>query len=425
MPIKIFSGLSVATRLSLAYLALSTCWIVFGSRLANSVAAGNPDRLTRIEGFKGIFFVLVSTALIYGVSSRLYRHQRDMLKEMQLQSQKQLAVSMATLDAIYEFNFSTDTITMNANMMAMFGLDSQIQTGARKFWEDSIHPDDKVRVLERFDEARKNGIRFWREEYRGRTGKGQYRHILHSIYTIQDGNPQLANVIGYIQDLTELRELELQYHLRELEQKSEIARSVIRAEETERNRWAEELHDNIAQLLSVANLYTASLNNPNMDVVMISSKVREMIDLSIQEIRRLSANLKPPRFEETDLQEAINELTSDISRVAPIRFEIEGESDNSGSLTEEQQLMLYRVTQETINNIVKHANADTVLIHLWIRNGISGLTITDNGKGFDITTIREGTGLRNIRSRLELFNGEFNVRRAPGSGAEISVSFPL
>ncbi|RYY62667.1 MAG: PAS domain S-box protein [Chitinophagaceae bacterium] len=419
------SRLSIPLRLSLAYCFFSCGWIIFSGEIAQTMAGGDLHRLNHIESLKGIFFVIVSTLFLFFLSRNLYRKQREVTEKYRVVAEREEAVSMATSDGIYQFNHATDTISINQNMRQMLGLPSTTVTGSRKFWEQSIHPDDRTRVLSYFDKARSSGTRFARAEYRGRTSNGEYIHVLHSIYLLEHGDPQTSNVIGYVQDLSQLRNLQQLYHERELQQKNEIARSIVNAEETERNRWAEELHDNISQLLSVANLYAASLSNPKTEVEATVKRVREMIELSIQEIRRLSANLKPPSFEDTGLYNVISELTRDISQVRDISFDVIQEKGTAEIMTEEQQLMVYRIVQESLNNIIKYANATEVVIAISVTGQHAAIRITDNGSGVDVATMREGTGIRNIRSRLELFDGQLELKSAPGEGFEMSASFLL
>lgn len=150
-----------------------------------------------------------------------------------------------------------------------------------------------------------------------------------------------------------------------------------------------------------------------------------MIELSIQEIRRLSANLKPPSFEDTGLYTAIAELTRSVSDVREIRFHIIQENDTAEILTEEQQLMVYRIVQESINNMIKYAEATEVVIAISVAGNEAVVRVTDNGIGADLTTIREGTGIRNIRSRLELFDGMVDLKSAPDQGFEMNATFRL
>ena len=420
------SKIPVALRLSLAYLVLGVLWIIFSGQLAERLSQGDANRLQAIEQYKGIFFVLVSTLFLFFLSRNLYGKMSRSLEEYRIMEKKNDALVTATKEGIYEYNIREDRVQFNATMRQILGItDPGLIYNARKFWETHIHPDDLQPVLSRFDGAMKAGINYWREEYRALSVQGEIRHVLHSVYILKDDWGTAYGVIGAIQDLTEFRQLEASYYQQQLQQKTELSRSIINAEEKERNRWAEELHDNIAQVLSVASLYAGTLPTDSPDVKVVGDKIKEMLELSIQEIRTLSANLKPPRFEEQSLLEAISNLVTYVTRVKPIDIRVDIPQIVDERMDAEQKLMLYRIVQEQINNCLKYAEASTIEVQVTVEDTRAGICVRDNGKGFDPSKLREGTGMRNIRSRLELFQGEVKFLSRPGEGCTLQAHFPL
>ncbi len=413
----------VPARLSLIYFLFSSLWISFSGDVAENLSRGDTRLLKSIEKYKGMFFVLVSTLLLFFVSRSIYRKVIRSLNDYKEMVSKNNAIVTATKEAIYEYDIKQDRIVFNDTMRQVFGLVNKHEVNARKFWEQRIHPDDRERVLFQFDNAQKKGIVSWREEYRAKTANGDYRNILHSVYILKDKDGKDYSVIGAIQDLTEFRKLQIDYHEQQLRQKTEIARSIITAEEKERNRWAEELHDNITQVLSVANLYTGMLKYPNCDIEETGSRIGEMIQLSVEEIRALSANLKPPRFQQQTLKEAIELLVGNLSQVKAIRIDVEIEDHSEKKLNDDQKLMVYRIVQEQLNNIIKYADASLVHISLTVRSSLAEIIIKDNGKGFLAEDLKEGTGFKNMRSRLELFDGQMEIVSAAGQGCEVIARF--
>lgn len=415
--------ISVSARLSLVYLIFSVAWIVLTGTIAGELSNGDAARLRRFEQYKGLVFVIGSTLLLYFVSRGFYRKIQHALNEHRVVVKKNSAIGIATKEGIYEYDMATDRVTFNDNMRSMIGAINLVEPGGKKFWEDGIHPDDRSRVLTHFAEASRSGNAYWIDEYRFKTADGKYKDFLHSVYIIHDNEGKPQNVIGAIQDVTELRQLERIYQQQQLKQKTIIANSIIEAEEKERNRWAEELHDNIAQVLSVANLYTGLLSQPGANVEETAGRIKEMIELAVSEIRQLSANLKPPRFEEQSLKEAIKLLVYYLRQVKAIHFTIQIDQDSESQLTEEQKLMVYRIIQEQLNNIVKYAEAANVLIVVTVDEEGAEVLVKDDGRGFIESTFKEGTGLRNIRSRLELFQGHMELLCATSGGCELRASF--
>lgn len=147
--------------------------------------------------------------------------------------------------------------------------------------------------------------------------------------------------------------------------------------------------------------------------------------MSVQEIRQLSANLKPPRFEEQLLKDAIASLIRYITRVKSVEFSVLVAEEADQLLDEEQKLMVYRIVQEQVNNIIKHAAASAISIRIEASEENALVRISDNGRGFDVHIQPEGTGMKNIRSRLELFQGALHIKSSPGRGCELQASFPL
>lgn len=421
-----FARIPVPVRLSLAYLIFGILWIVFSGQLAARIAAGNTERMQEIEQYKGIFFVLLSTLFLLILSRSMYKRLIRTLEEYKIMEKKNDALVTATKEGIYEYNIREDKVIFNATMRQILDItNNKTIYDARRFWETHIHPDDLQRVLQQFDGAMKAGINYWREEYRALTITGQVRHVLHSVYILKDDWGTAYGVIGAIHDMTEFRLLEREYHRQQLLQKMELTRSVINAEEKERNRWAEELHDNIAQMLSVATLYAGSLQQGGKDTDALAARIKEMLDMSVQEIRQLSANLKPPRFEEQLLKDAIASLIRYITRVKSVEFSVLVAEEADQLLDEEQKLMVYRIVQEQVNNIIKHAAASAISIRIEASEENALVRISDNGRGFDVHIQPEGTGMKNIRSRLELFQGALHIKSSPGRGCELQASFPL
>ena len=420
------SKIPVAVRLSVGYFTLGVLWIVFSGQLAERIANGDASRMQVIEQYKGIFFVLISTVFLFFISRNLYRRMSASLEEYKAMEKKHDALVTATREGIYEYNVREDWVQFNPTMRQILGITEPgiIQHG-RKFWETHIHPDDLQRVLTQFDGAMRAGISYWREEYRALTVSGDLRHVLHSVYILKDEWGVAYGVIGAIQDLTEFRQLEASYYQQQLRQKNQMSRSIIEAEERERNRWAEELHDNIAQVLTVASLYAGTLKTGTPDMEATAQKIHEMLELSVKEIRTLSANLNPPRFEEERLEDAIRHLVAYITRVKGGQIQVDVDDNSDVELDGEQKLMLYRIVQEQLNNCIKYADASHIRIEVQVKDRQASVRVKDNGKGFDPDLLKEGTGMRNIRSRLELFQGSVVYLAAPGAGCELQASFPV
>ncbi|MBL7699724.1 MAG: hypothetical protein JNK79_16275 [Chitinophagaceae bacterium] len=210
-----------------------------------------------------------------------------------------------------------------------------------------------------------------------------------------------------------------------LRYKNEIALEVFNAQERERKKIGEELHDNVNQLLGVVKLYIEHAQvNPAAQNEMLK-KSSEYIKQVIDEIRGLSKSLISPTINDVGLLEALRELIESIVKIRDMEIEVYRNNFSEESLTDHQKLMLYRIMQEQLNNILKHAKAEHVDITLSRTGQTVQLTIEDDGVGFDPKKIKSGLGLKNIRHRLELFNGKLEVISSPQKGCKLEAMFDV
>jgi signal transduction histidine kinase len=205
--------------------------------------------------------------------------------------------------------------------------------------------------------------------------------------------------------------------------KNDLAKEVFRAQEGERMKLGEELHDNINQLLGVVKLYIEhAMMNPSVKDEMLKKSAQYLMQV-INEIRALSKSLISPDMTEFGLINSVNELIESIIKIQNISIDLKDERFSESALNDIEKLMLFRIMQEQLNNVLKHAHADSVGIELKNEGPHVSMTIKDDGVGFDMNNIKLGLGLKNIRHRLELFNGEMKLESAPGKGCKLEVSF--
>lgn len=207
--------------------------------------------------------------------------------------------------------------------------------------------------------------------------------------------------------------------------KNEIALEVFNAQERERKKIGEELHDNINQLLGVVKLYIEHAQvNPAAQGEMLK-KSSEYLKQVINEIRGLSKSLVSPTLNDLGLIESIKELIDSILKIRNIQIDIHKDGFSEDELSDIQKLMVYRITQEQLNNILKHSKAEHVDIAFSRKGAEVHLTIEDDGVGFDTRLVKSGLGLKNIRHRLELFNGRMRIISSPEQGCKLEAMFEI
>lgn len=221
------------------------------------------------------------------------------------------------------------------------------------------------------------------------------------------------------------RQLRLQHQLSEerVQYKTELGQEVFRAQEAERRKIGQELHDNINQLLGVVKLYIEhARNHPDSKDDMLQ-KSSEYLMQVIDEIRALSRSLVSTGLSEVGLRESIGELVGSIEGIRNLRITIHDRQFSEDALTDIQKLMLFRIVQEQLNNILKHSHASEVEIELKRLTDTVYLTVKDNGVGFDPRKAKNGLGFYNIRHRLQLFNGRLKLDSYPGQGCRLEAVF--
>ena len=221
-----------------------------------------------------------------------------------------------------------------------------------------------------------------------------------------------------INDVTEKIRMENELALK----KTQIIEAVLNAQEAERRGLGIELHDNINQILTSVKLNLGfALEHPDKRTEVIS-RCMSSTSLAIEEIRKLSKSLiLSGNLKELGLVHSIEELIKDIAPVIKIKITLNSKHMVETAISEEQKITLYRIIQEQLNNILKHAHASSVDISLNTAEGQVSVLIADDGRGFDTNAYRSGIGITNIISRAELFNGKVNIDSSPGHGCRLEV----
>jgi two-component system sensor histidine kinase UhpB len=228
-----------------------------------------------------------------------------------------------------------------------------------------------------------------------------------------------------INDVTEKLRLEKELQEQQKQKQQLITEAILGAQEEERKTLGAELHDNINQILSTAKLYlTAGLQDKASLPDMIC-KGQDCIALAIEEIRKLSRKLITPAFISTGLKQAIESMAADIREIKNIDIITELNVLEDTRLSEILKITIYRIVQEQLNNILKHAEASRVDIRVHTKGDNIILCISDNGKGFNTRRRSKGVGITNIQNRAELFNGRVEIDSSPGNGCRLKVELNI
>jgi len=204
-------------------------------------------------------------------------------------------------------------------------------------------------------------------------------------------------------------------------------RRVVAGQEVERRRLARELHDETGQALTsiLLGLRSVEETKSSEEMQKAASDLRELVVATLQDVRRLAVQLRPKALDDFGLAAALERLTQTFSETTGMRVELEAQLGGE-RLPAEVETTLYRIVQEALTNIVKHAEATRVSVLLVRKARTAKVVIEDDGKGFNTNDARaDGLGLLGMRERVELHDGRLTVESTPTSGTTLVAEVSL
>lgn len=270
----------------------------------------------------------------------------------------------------------------------------------------NIHPQDR----KIFEEVLHRKHTVYSVEHRMLLPDGEHKAVRSSGRIVYDHEDNIRNIFGFIQDITEQRNLKS---------------SIYRGQEQERKRISREIHDGIGQMLVAAKYRLMSIDKNGQKKISGIGDVEELIDLILEEARRITKNLSSKIVEEYGLNKAIHYLIEDVKHSSDIVAEVD--MSDLTDISPELSNSIYRIVQEALNNILKYAQATSLKLRVERSEKYIKLDIEDNGVGFSQESIADslGNGLKNMKERTLLFNGLFDVTSFPKAGTSIHCLFPL
>lgn len=236
--------------------------------------------------------------------------------------------------------------------------------------------------------------------------------------------PSVDGLSVFIKDISERKKLERELMEQERKQHLQIIASALEAQEKERTEIAQELHDNVNQIVTGTKLIMALLkDNPE--------KVPEMIPLCIDNLekiifenRKIAHELMTPHFTEVNLEDELHGLFNSMLDIKGTKTLFDLSGFDESLLSQQIKLTIYRIAQEQCININKHAKATRVTVSLTIADDCAKMIIADNGKGMSDTK-SNGIGFKSMEARLRIVNGKMETGSTPGEGFKLYIKIPL
>jgi PAS domain S-box-containing protein len=293
-------------------------------------------------------------------------------------------------------------------------------------WWRGVHRDDRDTLARHVRSAFEKRAPYT-FEYRVRRFDGEYRRV------IGHGSPRLrpdGGLIGYVGSCADITD-EKQRLRESEEQLRQLAARVQTAREEERANLARELHDELGQTLTAIKLElarsTTALRNDRVDLETVDrvQSLIGLVDISISSVKRIAARLRPATLDHLGLAAALRWEASAFRASTGIRCYLRAARETT-ALTADQQTVIFRIFQEALTNVVRHARASAVHVSLAERNGTFELRIRDNGRGITDTDMTHpgSLGLLGMRERAAIIGGAFTISGRPAKGTAITVRVP-
>ncbi len=355
-------------------------------------------------------------------NARLYQHERQVAEQLQASEQRYRELFENAHDAILVHDMKGDILVANRACERLTGYTRRELIGMNvtkflttEFLDVAREVKRKLLTGEAFEQP-------YEQRLIRKDGTMVISRMATSLVVI---NGDIKGFQHIVRDVTE--EKRMQDNLRFLLQQ------ITRAQEEERKRIARELHDDTVQALVVhcQQIYDLAHGMEGLPMQAISrlEELRQQGNNIIQELRRLSQDLRPAALDRLGLLPALRRLASDVASHSGIATEVRVIGVER-RLPAEAELVLFRITQEALRNTWKHAQATSTEITVEFAEGKTRVTVSDNGKGFDVHQVIEDRrfgklGLAGMRERAKLLGGTLTVRAELGRGTTLTAELPV
>lgn len=345
-------------------------------------------------------------------------------------------IADAAPDMLYVIDIhNKHLVYANNNLLQLFHKTmDEIKAIGSLLFETVIYPADREKFEENIKQlqfAKDNEVK--ELTYRLIDGKGAM-HWIKTRRTVykrdEEGIP--THIIGVSQDIT--TQIKLKEKNKQLvkerkqmaeRQQQEIFRATLSTQEEERKRIAESLHNGLGQLLYGVKLNMGQININRPDRIqenqLALQQTGNLLAEAIKESRRISHELMPTILEDFGLRDAIEDICRQFNQAVHFKCQFIGQTR---ALDKFIQIAIYRIVQELMMNIVKHADAREAQVKVEVSTEEVRITVKDNGVGFDTSEKNNGIGLKTIQSKVKLLNGNYKIISSPGAGATVEISFP-
>ncbi|MEP7110776.1 MAG: PAS domain-containing protein [Ferruginibacter sp.] len=331
----------------------------------------------------------------------------------------------SSAELLYDIDLVANEVIISDAFEKEFGYKITSRMTPEEDWAGHIHPDDKEAVLKDYFRMLASKDTEWKYSYRFFRSDDSVANIVSSAIILRNTGGQACRMIISMHDISKQKVLEERLEQEIKLKEKQIAEATEDAKDTERSDIGKELHDNINQLLGASRLYLELAKRGGANSELYLSRSSQYTLTAIEEIRKLTRGLTTDIIKNLGLFEAINNVTHDMMEVNPVKISCTLERNIEHNVNDRFKQNVFRIVQEQLNNILKHAKSTVATISLTQNKNCILLSITDNGVGFDTAKKQKGIGIVNIKSRAAFYNGTADFISQPGQGCILNVTFPV
>jgi len=375
----------------------------------------------------------VAAAVDHVVLSFAVEERRNAMEALRASEARFALAAQGANDGLWDWNMETDEAYLSPRWKQLLGFEDGELSNRVESLLDRLHPDDQPRAKDVLHVHLERRVPY-DLEFRLRCKDGSYRWFRSRGQAQWDEDGRPCRMAGSITDITDRRQAfdALSDAYRSLQS---MSREVQVAQERERTRLSRELHDEFGQSLGALQFDLNRLADSGSENSTPSESVRRLATSAMATVERLFASLRemieglrPAVLEELGLVAAIESMAVKLGQQSKLSCRILADPEIRASLgSVELEGALYRIIQELLMNIVRHAEAQSATVALRCVGGWVQLTVQDNGRGFQVDkALRKGRhGFQGIRERAELLGGTVQIQSAPSKGSCVTVSIPI
>ena len=417
---------------TLLYVLFGGVWIV-GSDLFLLRMTGYPVDSPLLQTIKGLNFIATTGLILFYVLQRAYARRDAAEKGLRLCAERFELAARAASDAVWDWNLVTNEIWWGDGFQTLFGEAPEDLEPTIISWTNRIHPDDQERAVAGIHKVIDSGREAWSDEYRFRRKDGSYAHVLDRGYVIRE-NGKPVRMVGGMSDISARKEADVELR-RSRQQLRALSARVESLREEERTRMAREIHDELGQMLTGLKMDLRWIEkkvgeidgNPALNPVIDKAvEAGELADQTITAVQRIASELRPGVLDQLGLFPALKHEAQRFQKRTNLVCQLEL-PPRQPVLPAPLATAVFRIFQETLTNIARHAEATEVRVTFREQGGQVILEVADNGRGLpaDAMGSPKALGLLGMTERAAVLGGDVQFQRGAARGTTVTLRLPL